>query len=94
LVEHGGEELQMAVADPGVQPEVPFLSDRDRVLALTSQVEAFALQVESMAVRHPQLAAECAELSARMRSSVREHRTAIRQSGPTVPDRSSRTRDR
>ena len=60
------------------QPPVPALSDRDRVLVLTSELEVFALQVESMAVRHPQLAAECAELSGRIRESVHQHRSAVR----------------
>jgi quercetin dioxygenase-like cupin family protein len=74
----------MAAAEPGVpmsQPS-PSLSDHDRVLLLTSQVEVFALQVESMAVRHPQLAAECAELSGRMRTAVQQHRAAVEQPPP------------
>jgi hypothetical protein len=61
-----------------VEPELPVLPDRDRVLLLTSEIEVFALQLESLAVRHPQLASECAELSGRMRDVVREHRSAVR----------------
>lgn len=68
-----------------VGPELPTLSDRDRVLVLTSEIEVFALQLESMAVRHPQLAAECAALSGRMRDVVGEHRSAVRAPAADSP---------